>query len=388
MGKRQCRVENLVKADSLKETLEATYRDKTVLVTGHTGFKGAWLSTWLNTLGARVIGYSLEPPSKPSLFEACGLEKKVNHLHGDIRDLNRLESVFKGHRPDFLFHLAAQSLVRRSYAEPVLTYETNMMGTVNVLEALRSTNCVRVAVIATSDKCYENKELDRPFVEDDPMGGYDPYSSSKGCAEIITSAYRRSYFNPDRYDDHRVSLSTVRAGNVIGGGDWGQDRLVPDCVRALSSNKPIEIRNPDAVRPWQHVLDCLFGYLLLGAKMDQEGPRFSASWNLGQPLQSAATVKELVQMVIRCWGDGSFVFQPMAYPNDRSNTHEAGLLHLDCSKANTILQWCPLYKLDQAVEKTVAWYRMFYSGVSKEKLFNHSVELIKEYMRQSFTKNA
>ena len=293
MGKRPGGVENLVKSTGLKEALEETYRDRPVLVTGHTGFKGAWLSAWLSELGTQVIGYSLDPPSKPSLFEACGMDQRLVHIHGDVRDLPHLQSVLKANRPEIVFHLAAQSLVRLSYAEPLLTYATNVMGTANLLETVRSVPCVRVTVIATSDKCYENKGLGRNFVEDDPMGGYDPYSSSKGCAEIIASAYRRSYFNPDRYPDHGVSVSTVRAGNVIGGGDWGLDRLIPDCMRALSAREPIFIRNPDAVRPWQHVLDCLLGYLLLGKKMDRDGPRFSGAWNLGPLLQPAITVKEL-----------------------------------------------------------------------------------------------
>jgi CDP-glucose 4,6-dehydratase len=381
-------VEDLVKSESLKETLEATYRGRTVLVTGHTGFKGAWLSTWMKELGAQVIGYSLDSPSKPSLFEACGLEQLLVHIQGDVRDLPHLLSTLKKHQPEILFHMAAQSLVRRSYVEPVLTYETNMMGTVNVLEALRSTPSIRVAVVATSDKCYENKGYSRAFVEEDAMGGYDPYSSSKGCAEIITSAYRRSYFNPDRYDDHKVSVSTVRAGNVIGGGDWGQDRLIPDCMRALSARQPIPLRNPQAVRPWQHILDCLLGYLLLGTKMYEEGARFSGPWNLGPPANTATTVKELVQIVLRCWGNGSFVSENMVDPNDRSNPHEASTLHLDCSKATSILHWTPLYRLDRAVEKTVEWYRMFYSGHQKGRLLSHTVEQLEEYMQESLTRGA
>jgi len=381
-------VEYLVKVNSLKQTLAATYRDKPVFVIGHTGFKGAWLSTWLNNLGALVIGYSLDPPSKPSLFDACGLAQRLVHIHGDVRDLPHLKSVLKEHHPEIVFHLAAQSLVRRSYAEPVLTYETNVMGTVNVLEAVRSTPSVRVAVIATSDKCYENNVNKRAFVEDDAMGGYDPYSSSKGCAEIITSAYRCSYFNPDRYDDHRVSIASVRAGNVIGGGDWGQDRLIPDCMRALSVQQPILIRNPEAIRPWQHILDCLLGYLLLGTRMFKEGPRFSGPWNLGPSARTATTVKELVQMALRCWGNGSFVSESIVDPSDRSNLHEASILHLDCSKAMSLLHWTPLYRLDRVIEKTIEWYRMFYSGASKERLSNYTVIQLEEYMQENLTRGA
>lgn len=225
------------------------YKNKKVLVTGHTGFKGSWLSIWLKMLGAEVIGYSLEPPSTPSNFEACDLESRITHIHGDVRDLEHLQGVFKKYKPEIVFHLAAQPLVRLSYADPHTTYETNVMGTVNVLEAVRQTKSVRVMVNITSDKCYENREWVWGYRENDPMGGYDPYSSSKGCAELVTAAYRKSFFNPEKSGDNKVALSSVRAGNVIGGGDWGQDRLVPDCVRALSSKRPIAIRNPGAIRP-------------------------------------------------------------------------------------------------------------------------------------------
>lgn len=376
-----------MKANSLKESLEKTYRDKTVLVTGHTGFKGAWLSAWLNELDAQVIGYSLDSPSKPSLFEACGLEQRLVHIHGDVRDLSNLVSILKKHRPAILFHLAAQSLVRRSYVEPVLTYATNMMGTVNVLEAVRSAPSVRVAIIATSDKCYENKELDRAFVEGDPMGGYDPYSSSKGCAEIIASAYRRSYFNSDRYGDHKVSVSTVRAGNVIGGGDWGQDRLIPDCMRALSSNKPIEIRNPDAVRPWQYVLDCLFGYLVLGTRMCQDGSRFSGAWNFGPSITEITTVREMVEKVIRLWGKGALIASSSRDVSTSISHREARCLRLNCTKAYSTLNWQPHYNLDRALREAIEWYKLYYDKADKKELYAKAKRQIAGYMQELSAKS-
>jgi len=249
-------------------TFNNIYNGKRVLVTGHTGFKGGWLSLWLKELRAEVIGYSLDPPTSPSFFEAVDLKNKLIHITGDVRDEKHLLSVFKKYQPEFVFHLAAQPLVRLSYKDPKLTYETNIMGTVNVLESVRKTKSARVCIIVTTDKCYENKEWIYGYRETDPMGGYDPYSSSKGCAELVTAAYRSSFFNPKDYGkSHRVAPSSARAGNVIGGGDWAEDRLIPDCIRTLSQNKIINIRNPQATRPWQYILEPLSGYLLLGSKM-------------------------------------------------------------------------------------------------------------------------
>ena len=351
-----------------------TYKNKKVLITGHTGFKGSWLSLWLTELGANVIGYSLEPPTEPNLFESVNLKDKITHIIGDVRDEKHLTAIFEKYLPEFVFHLAAQPLVRISYKEPKLTYETNVMGTVNVLEAVRKTKSVRVCVIITSDKCYENKEWVYGYRETDPMGGYDPYSSSKGCAELVTSAYRKSFFNPEDYGkNHNVALSSVRAGNVIGGGDWGEDRLIPDCVRALSQNKAIVIRNPQATRPWQYILEPLAGYLLLGALMHEGGTKYSSAWNFGPNGESIITVEELVKLVIKHWGSGNYTMDTSTHP------HEAGLLKLDASKARALLGWKPIYDVYEAVEKTINWYKNFYNGMRKEELYEFTIGEIMEY---------
>jgi len=331
------------------------YKGKRVLITGHTGFKGSWLSLWLKQLDAEVIGYSLDPPSAPNNFQVCGLEQNLVHNHGDVRDYEQVLSVFKKYKPEFVFHLAAQPLVRFSYENPRLTYETNVMGTANILDAVRETESVRAVVNVTSDKCYENKEWVWGYRENDPMGGHDPYSSSKGCAELVASAYLSSFFPPETYGNkHRVALGTVRAGNVIGGGDWGEDRLIPDCIRALSEGKEIVIRSPNAVRPWQHVLEPLSGYLLLGAKLWEEGPKYSGAWNFGPRDDEAWTVEDVVKETIHYWGEGSYRVE------SHGNPHEAHWLKLDCSKARIDLKWEPRYPVKQALEKIIEWYRMFY----------------------------
>ncbi|CAD6490164.1 MAG: GDP-mannose 4,6-dehydratase [Candidatus Argoarchaeum ethanivorans] len=353
------------------------YGDRKVLITGNTGFKGSWLSMWLTELGANVIGYSLEPPTEPNLFESVNLKDKIIHIIGDVRDEEHLISVFEKYQPEFVFHLAAQPLVRLSYKEPKLTYETNVMGTVSVLEAVRLTKSVRVCIIVTSDKCYENREWAYGYREIDPMGGYDPYSSSKGCAELVTSAYRRSFFNPEDYGgSHNVALSSVRAGNVIGGGDWGEARLIPDCVRSLSQNKIIAIRNPLATRPWQYVLEPLAGYLLLGALMYEDGARHSGAWNFGPNDESIITVDELVKLIIKYWGNGNYTIGASNYP------HEAGLLKLDASKARALLGWKPVYDVYENIERTVNWYKNFYNGMRKEELYKFTVGEIIEYINR------
>ena len=354
------------------------YNSKKVLVTGHTGFKGGWLSLWLKELGAEVIGYSLDPPTKPSFFEAINLKNKIIHIIGDVRDEKHLLSVFEKYQPEFIFHLAAQSLVRFSYKEPRLTYETNVMGTVNVLEAIRKSKSVKAAVIITTDKCYENKEWIYGYREIDPMGGYDPYSSSKSCVELVVSAYRNSFFNSKDYGNiHNIALSSVRAGNVIGGGDWGEDRLIPDCVQTLSQNKIINIRNPQATRPWQYVLEPLSGYLLLGSKMHKDGKRYSGAWNFGPNDNGIITVEEIVKSVIKNWGNGD-------YKTDTSNQpHEAGLLKLDTSKARTFLGWKPVYNIYETIKRTINWYKYFYNGVEKEKLYKITVNEIWDYIKIS-----
>jgi len=353
------------------------YNGKKVLVTGHTGFKGGWISLWLKELGAEVIGYSLEPPTKPSFFKATGLKNKLIHVIGDVRDEKYLVSVFEKYQPEFVFHLAAQSLVRFSYKEPRLTYETNVMGTVNILEAIRKSKSVRVTVIITSDKCYENKEWVYGYRENDPVGGHDPYSSSKGCAELVVSAYRRSFLNPVNQNDHKIAIASARAGNVIGGGDWREDRLIPDCVKSLSKDRPIIIRSPHAVRPWQYVLEPLSGYLLLGAKMYKGGAMYSGAWNFGPPNSDLITVKEITKKIVSYWGSGKYKIKA-----SHKNPHEAKLLKLDCSKARSILKWYPLYDIDEALLKTIEWYKMFYNETKENNLFIYTVEQIKDYEKR------
>lgn len=362
--------------DNYKNQFNNIYKNKKVLVTGHTGFKGSWLSLWLLELGANVIGYSLEPPTEPNLFDSIKLKNKITHILGDVRDEKHLFNVFEKYKPEFVFHLAAQPLVRLSYTEPKLTYETNIMGTINVLEAIRKTNSVKVCIIITTDKCYENKEWIYGYREIDPMGGYDPYSSSKACAELVVSAYRNSFFTPDDYGkNHKITLSTVRAGNVIGGGDWGEDRLIPDCARMLSHNKTIIIRNPKATRPWQYVLEPLSGYLLLGSKMYKNGKKYGSAWNFGSNDNDIITVEEIVKSVTINWGNGDYKIDTSSQP------HEAGLLKLDTSKARTFLGWKPVYNIYETIKRTINWYKYFYNGVEKDKLYKITVNEIWDYMK-------
>ncbi len=361
----------------MDEYFREIYENKKVLVTGHTGFKGSWLLLWLMELGAKIIGYSLEPPTEPNLFESINLKDKITHIIDDVRDEKHLIAVFEKYQPDFVFHLAAQPLVRLSYKEPKLTYETNVMGTVNILEAVRKTKSVRVCIIITSDKCYENREWVYGYRETDPVGGYDPYSSSKGCVELVTTAYRRSFFNPEDYGrNHKVAVSSVRAGNIIGGGDWGEDRIIPDCMRALSKGETIVIRNPSAIRPWQYVLEPLSGYLLLGALMDKNGTKYSDAWNFGPNDKSIITVEELVNLVIKHWGKGNYKVDTSPHP------HEAGFLKLDVSRARALLGWEPIYNISEAVEKTINWYKSFYNNIEERKLYELIAREIEEYINR------
>ena len=345
--------------------LQKTYKGKRVLVTGHTGFKGGWLVLCLKHLGAKVCGYALEPNTNPNLFETAKVSKEIKNVIGDILDKNTLNKTFHDFKPEIVFHLAAQPLVRLSYSEPVKTYETNVIGTLKVLEAARETSSVKAFVNITTDKCYENKEVTRPYKEDDPFGGYDMYSSSKGCAEILSSSYRRSFLQNDGY-----ALATVRAGNVIGGGDWALDRLVPDCIRAIESNQVIEIRNPHATRPWQHVLEPLSGYLLLGHLLLTEGKKYAEGFNFGPDNKSILTVEEVAKQVIKSYGKGEIKI------HKKDNLHEANLLTLDITKAREVLHWIPSLTVEQAIEKTVAWYKNFYEGKNME---DFSLSQIKEY---------
>ena len=333
---------------------QGIWKDKTVLVTGHTGFKGSWLSIWLKMMEANVIGYSLEPFTDRDNFVLTKLEENICHFEGDIRDYQNLLNVFSKYEPEFVFHLAAQPLVRKSYMNPRETYDVNIIGTVNVLECCRLTNSVRVIINITTDKCYENKESVIAYHEDDRLGGYDPYSSSKSCSEIITAAYRKSFFNPEKVSKHGKGLASVRAGNVIGGGDWQIDRLIPDCIAALENHEPIIIRNPSAIRPWQHVLEPLSGYLLLAEKIYQNCEQYCGAWNFGPDEESINSVNEITDLVIQNWGEGSRNEQ-----SEINALYETGTLRLDISKARSLLNWKPIWEIEESVEKTIEWYKCY-----------------------------
>jgi len=330
-----------------------SYKDKIVLVTGHTGFKGSWLVYWLNRMGAKVIGYSLEAPTLPNHIGLLDLD--IISIIGDIRDLDKLNEVFQKYKPDIVFHLAAQPLVRLSYLNPIETYETNVIGTLKVYEACRKAN-VKAIVNITSDKAYENKEWIWGYRENDPLGGYDPYSSSKGCADLLTNSYRSSYFNLDNYKrTHETLLSSCRAGNVIGGGDWAKDRLITDIMLSVSQKKKVSIRNPKATRPWQHVLEPLSGYLLIGQKLLENRKEFAEAWNFGPSDEGSITVEEVVNNVKKYWDVIEYEVN-----EDINQLHEANLLKLDCSKAHIKLKWKDVWNSDTTFEKTVKWYKNFY----------------------------
>lgn len=329
------------------------WQGKRVFLTGHTGFKGGWLSLWLQQLGAEVTGYALQPPTNPSLFEVANVARGMRSIIGDVRDAEGIKRAVSDAQPDIVIHMAAQSLVRYSYANPVETYATNVMGTVHLLEAVRSTPCVKAVVNVTSDKCYENKEWFWGYRESEPMGGYDPYSNSKGCAELVTSAYRNSYFNPEKYDEHGVGVASARAGNVIGGGDWALDRLIPDILRAIGRGEAVLIRNPDAIRPWQHVLEPLSGYLMLAEELYGHGQAYVGGWNFGPYDTDAKPVGWIVERLIQAWGQGAnWKLDGAPQP------HEATYLKLDCSKAHTKLGWRPRWNIEQTIEKIVEWQKV------------------------------
>ena len=351
------------------------YKGKKVLVTGHTGFKGSWLVLWLFSLGAEVAGYALPPEDTPSIFNALNLKSKINNTYGDILDTDKLEKTFDDFKPEIVFHLAAQPLVRRSYSEPLLTYQTNVIGTLNVLEAARKCESVKAFVNITTDKCYENIEKAYAYKETDALGGYDMYSSSKACCEILSASYRKSYLRTGGYN-----LATARAGNVIGGGDWAEDRLVPDCIKSLVHKNKIELRSPDAIRPWQHVLEPLAGYLILGERLfDCED--YAQSFNFGPELGTAYSVFSVAKKIVDIWGNGEIlVNQP-----ENTTLHEANILTLDISKAKQKLNWQPVYNIDTAVLKTVEWYKSFYQG---KDMYEITLEQIKNYERRMNGKTA
>ena len=344
------------------------WRDKRIFLTGHTGFKGTWLASWLVKLGANVFGLSLAPDTNPSLSELVDIERRVTSVRQDIRDGGALRQSMQQFAPDIVLHLAAQALVQRAYDEPVLTYETNVMGTVHVLEAVRRTPSVRVVVVVTSDKCYENREWCWGYREVDHLGGYDPYSSSKACAELVTSAWRRSFLSKSE-DGRHVAVATARAGNVIGGGDWATDRLIPDCIRALSDGRPVPVRNPGAMRPWQHVLDPLCGYLLLAERLWWDGNETADAWNFGPSINEVTPVSYIVERMVALWGDGG----SYELAND-TRPHEAGLLALDASKARLRLGWRPRLGIEEALSWTAQWYKRQFLGAPATMLVDEDID--------------
>jgi CDP-glucose 4,6-dehydratase len=338
----------------LKGKVDPTFwKGKKVFITGHTGFKGSWLSLWLQEMGAFVKGYALEPNTTPNLFTQAKVAKNMDSEIGDISDLKHIEESMKAFNPEVLIHMAAQPLVRLSYEEPVLTYATNVMGTVNVLEAARKCSNLKAIVSVTTDKCYENKEWAWGYRENEPMGGHDPYSSSKGCAELVTAAYRKSFFN----DENSAFLASARAGNVIGGGDWSADRLIPDILRAFEKNEPVIVRNPLSTRPWQHVLEPISGYLVLAQHLFEEGSNVAEGWNFGPKDEDCKPVNWILDRMVTNWGNGASWDL-----NKNNNPHEAGYLKLDCSKAAMRLNWYPKWNLEFTLESIINWHQNFLSG--------------------------
>lgn len=348
------------------------YKGKKVLITGHTGFKGSWLSIWLHELGAEVVGVGLNPFSERDNFVLSGIGSRIKaDIRADIREGGKMKEIFAKYKPEIVFHLAAQPLVRLSYDIPVETYETNVMGTINIMEAIRATESAKVGVMITTDKCYENKEQIWGYRENEPMGGYDPYSSSKGAAEIAISSWRRSFFNPAQFDKHGKTIASVRAGNVIGGGDWAIDRIIPDCIKALEAGKEINIRSPKSIRPWQHVLEPLSGYMLLAQKMWNNPTKYCEGWNFGPRLESITSVWDVASMVIKNYGSGQ-----MRDLSDPYALHEAKLLMLDITKANVQLGWEPRMNIEQCIELVVDWYKMY----KKQDVYTLCVKELEKYI--------
>jgi CDP-glucose 4,6-dehydratase len=353
--------------------VRASYQDRGVFVTGHTGFKGGWLAEWLGSLGANVTGYALDPPTQPNLFDALDLGSRVKHTVADVRDLDRLTAEVQAAQPSVIFHLAARALVRRAYEEPRDTFETNVMGTVNILEAARACPSVQAVVIVTSDKTYQNPETGRAFVETDPVGGRDPYGASKAAAELVTAAYRESFFA------NGAAVASVRAGNVIGGGDWAPDRIIPDSVRALVAGQPVVVRNPDAIRPWQHVLEPLSGYLRLGSLLLDGGRDYAGAWNFGPTKErSDQPVRWVVDRFLEEWGSGSWTTPA----STEGQPHESLRLSLDSTKAREQLGWAPVWDPSEAVRRTASWYREYYRApASARALVEHELEAYQDDAR-------
>ena len=357
----------------VKPYVKSFWKNKRVFITGHTGFKGAWLSIWLNTLGAKVTGYALKPPTVPSIFNLCKLDDKIESIIGDVRDSVKLNKALALAKPDVVIHMAAQPLVRESYKNPVETYDINVMGLINLFEAVRKSKTVRSVVNVTTDKCYENREWPWGYRENEPMGGYDPYSNSKACSELVTSSYRNSFFNPKEYgESHNVALASARAGNVIGGGDWAADRLIPDCIKSLLKKKNILIRNPQAIRPWQHVLEPLSGYMLLAQRLYEKGCVYAEGWNFGPDDSDAKPVEWIVRMLCKKWGVAG-----TGYSIDRGkHPHEANYLKLDCSKSKNLLSWRPVWNLEYTIEKIVEWTKEYQQ---KKDVYTICLRQIEEY---------
>ncbi|RKF18147.1 CDP-glucose 4,6-dehydratase [Alginatibacterium sediminis] len=348
------------------------WKGKKVFLTGHSGFKGSWLSLWLKEMGAIVKGYSLSAPTSPSLFEIANIAADMDSVEGDIRDFDHLLKEFHIFRPEIVFHMAAQPLVRLSYDDPIETYSTNVMGTVHLLEVIRQVGGVKAIVNITSDKCYENREWAWGYRENEPMGGYDPYSNSKGCAELVAASFRQSFFNASEHAQHGCALASVRAGNVIGGGDWAADRLIPDMLKAFSGQKPVEIRSPNAIRPWQHVLEPLSGYITIAEKLYILGPDFAEGWNFGPKDDDAKSVEWIVEKLASIWGKGA-----QWCLSDGEHPHEAHYLKLDCSKANMRLNWQPVWDLSTTLEKIVNWQKAW---LENQDMNQYTICEIKDYM--------
>jgi CDP-glucose 4,6-dehydratase len=347
----------------------AFWKGRNVLVTGHTGFKGSWLCLWLDALGAKVTGLALDPPTQPNLFQQAGVASSIRSVLVDIRDFPRLKTVVAECHPEVVIHMAAQSVVRRGYEDPIETYSSNVMGTVHLFEALRQLNYPCTVVNVTSDKCYENRELLWGYRENEPMGGHDPYSNSKGCAELVTSAFRDSYFPPASLARHGVALASARAGNAVGGGDWTSDQLIPDLMRAFLAGRPCEIRNPCATRPWQFVLEPLRGYLMLAERLSEDAPKFASGWNFGPADSDARPVSWIAEKLACSWGDNA-----SWHRDEATHPHEAHFLKLDASKAKARLNWHPVLPLNQALEWIVEWYRGYQASADIRKLTCSQIE--------------
>ena len=363
---------------SLEHLFNGIFKNKTILVTGHTGFIGSWLVLWLQSLGAKVIGYSLEPPTKPSLFETLGLENEIIHIIGDIQDKQNLSDNIEKHKPEIVIHLAAQSLVRASYEDPSETFQTNILGAVNILDSIRKLDYVKACVIMTSDKCYQNLNSNHFHKETDPLGGNDPYSASKGAAEIITNSFRNSFFNTEKNHDKSTGIASVRAGNVIGGGDWARDRIIPDCITALTTDKKIRVRNPLSIRPWQFVLEPISGILWLSSKLYTNPKTYSTAWNFGPNQTNKITVEKIVQNIIKIWNRGDWVD---VSKESKDQSIESVSLLLDSTKALNSLEWKTIYSLETAINETISWYKSYYNNDALMREL--SINQIKHYSKKA-----